>query len=429
MSSSASLPSPDNDYTAPLDARLNKAFWDTALKSVGARIRALEAVKVTWEELISAGTGQALAVIQANVEPQLVALNGVINSLKSEVAAAEDAIAVITAGGINMTNVAGLSTALALKANISDVEATIAALKGNAPAAFDTLVEIATKLSEDDAAIAGLLTTIATKASKETKLKVGAGLLLDGVAGSNAAPVEGDLSADRLIALDLEAKALASELWLAGTSTVEAPVSPEKLAAAIGALAPDPSAVTCQEILVSGIWTKPADLSPDALILVFCWGGGGGGYTSTAYRGGGGGGSCSWAIWKASQLPATVPVTIGAGGPPASTGGTTDFNGQTAVGGAGGNQNGGAGGDSGFGSAFAGAVGGSGNGPSNGANAFWGGGGGAGQYNSTVRQGGTSVMGGAGGGSQNGFVAQVPGGGASNGLQGAAGMVRLFIIE
>lgn len=203
MSSSASLPSPDNDYAAPLDAYLNKAFWDAAIVPIATRIRALEAVKADWEELIAQGTGQALAVIQANVEPQLAALTAIIDQLKSDVAAAEDAIAVINAGGIEMAGVVGLSAALALKADLTYVDAAIAALKGDAPAAYDTLVEIAAKLSEDDTALAGMLATIATKANKATKLKVGSGLSLDGAVGSDATPVEGDLSSDRLLALDL----------------------------------------------------------------------------------------------------------------------------------------------------------------------------------------------------------------------------------
>lgn len=180
MSSSAQLPSPENDYAAPGDPYLNRAFWDAALTSVGARIRALEAVKANWEELIAQGTGQALAVIQANVEPQLVALTAIIDQLKADVAAAEDAIAVINAGGINMSAVVGLSAALALKADLTYVDATINALKGDAPAAYDTLVEIAAKLSEDDTAIAGLLTTISEKVPTTRKLIGGTGVKLNG---------------------------------------------------------------------------------------------------------------------------------------------------------------------------------------------------------------------------------------------------------
>ena len=39
----------------------------------------------------------------------------------------------------------------------------------------------------------------------ERKLRVGSGLSIDGVAGSDAVPVEGDLSVDRILALDLTA--------------------------------------------------------------------------------------------------------------------------------------------------------------------------------------------------------------------------------
>lgn len=233
MASSTALTSPSNDYAAPVNAVLNKEFWDSALTSVGARIRALEALKVEWETLISQGTGQALAVIQANVEPQLVALTAMIDQLKADVAAAEDAIAVIVAGGVTMDNVTGLAAALALKANITYVDAAIDALKGGAPAAYDTLVEIAAKLEGDDTAIAGLLTLVAEKAAKATKIQVASGLSINGVAGSDGAPAEGDLSADRLLALNLAAKALASDVWAAGSDATEAPIAPAKLKAAV----------------------------------------------------------------------------------------------------------------------------------------------------------------------------------------------------
>lgn len=149
MSSSVPLPSPDDDYTAHDDSSLTLAFWNAALNSVGRRIRALEAVKADWQALIAAGTGQALEVISANVEPQLAALNGVINALKADVAAAEDAIATIVAGGINMANVVGLSAALALKANVTYVDNAIAALVASSPSTLDTLNELATALGND----------------------------------------------------------------------------------------------------------------------------------------------------------------------------------------------------------------------------------------------------------------------------------------
>lgn len=225
MSSSASLPSPDNDYAAPLDAYLNKAFWDAAIVPIATRIRALEAVKADWEELIAQGTGQALAVIQANVEPQLAALTAIIDQLKSDVAAAEDAIAVINAGGINMSAVVGLSAALTLKANITYVDAAIDALKGNAPAAYDTLVEIATKLSEDDTAIAGLLTAIAGKVPETRKLIAGTGLKFN---ASGEAELSVDITATLDFAPTVEARA--------GTA-VDKPMNAKNVADAIEAQA------------------------------------------------------------------------------------------------------------------------------------------------------------------------------------------------
>lgn len=257
MSYSEQLPSPDNDYAAPGDPYLNRAFWDAALTSVGARIRALEAVKAGWEELIAAGTGQALAVIQANVEPQLVALTAIINQLKADVAVAEDAIAIITAGGVTMANVVGLNAALALKASTSYVDEAIDALKGGAPSAYDTLVEIAAQLGNDGTAIAGLLATVATKAAKTTKVKVGAGFVIDGVAGSDEAPAEGDLSTDRLIKLSFATGAMV----IAGEDD-EYPVNSSGVHAAIVAALASASGVPI------GTWDHFGGQTPPAGYLV-----------------------------------------------------------------------------------------------------------------------------------------------------------------
>lgn len=93
----------------------------------------------------------------------------------------------------------------------------------------------------------------------------------------------------------------------------------------------------------SGIWTKPSDLKYLDVILV----GGGGGSSNVpataagqaSASSGGGAGAVIQARYKASDLPATVAYTVGAGGTAATTataGGNSTFKLLTAGGGAGG---------------------------------------------------------------------------------------------
>ncbi|MGF7005787.1 hypothetical protein [Aminobacter sp. BE322] len=233
-----------------------------------------------------------------------------------------------------------------------------------------------------------------------------------------------------------------------------------------------------QEFLVSGTWTKPAELSPNALVIVEVWGGGGGGGTGSNNRGGGGGGAYNSARFKASDLPSSVAVTVGAGGAAASVGGVggnSSFGsyvtayggggghsgntssagggggGATSAGGNGANGAGGHGGTgaiptagliatSGFGSGTPGSgrYGGGGS-DSSGGSAIWGGGGGG----SISGSGGGSVFGGGGGGGSAGgaslfggngggagVAGSVPGGGGGTGAggNGAAGKAIVRIV-
>ncbi|WP_127076142.1 hypothetical protein [Rhodomicrobium lacus] len=145
---SSSLPSADNDYRIlDIDTKLTLALWNAVLPSVGTRLRAAEAIRADFEALINLGTGQALEVISANVEPQLAALTATISQLQSDVREAEDVIAALISGSVPMGTVTGLGAALLAKA---DAEATSAALS-----ALNTLV--ATKAASADLAEALLL--------------------------------------------------------------------------------------------------------------------------------------------------------------------------------------------------------------------------------------------------------------------------------
>ncbi len=236
------------------------------------------------------------------------------------------------------------------------------------------------------------------------------------------------------------------------------------------------SHVNYQVFTASGTWTKPSNLSADAIVIVEAWGGGGGGSRcpigTDRISAGGGGGAYQCREFLASSLGATVSVTVGAGGAGSTTDSTPSTAGDggsstfgtvlTAFAGGGGRTaspiaaNGGNGGSYevsavsyislgvwGGNGGSTGAVGapgifwggGGGSGGNDGGNGWFGGGGGGGGQ-TTVQPGGTSRYGGAGGAggvTGVGTPGSAPGGGGgggrgNNGGAGARGEVRVWTI-
>ncbi len=198
-----SLPSPDNDYAAPPDMPLNKAAWDAAMTSIGARLRAREALEATFQGLIDLGVDLAVIAVQSAIAPkaaeaqagaaQIADLLAAImaNAVPTNLIATSAAARFVSDAEINAL-IAGLSNheasilsliayvngslgALALKAplaspaftgwpttttpapgsnskqvaNAEFVRTEIAALVETAPAALDTLNELAAALGDD----------------------------------------------------------------------------------------------------------------------------------------------------------------------------------------------------------------------------------------------------------------------------------------
>lgn len=219
-----------------------------------------------------------------------------------------------------------------------------------------------------------------------------------------------------------------------------------------------------QAFTASGTWTKPSGYDANTPVLVRLWAGGGSGayFNGSRYAGGGGGGGYSSKLFRMSELPSSVSVTVGSGGASQTTlntdglaGGDTSFGSLlTAYHGAGGlfsgaapSLGGGGGGLRGGGStstngSFWELINGGGHGGKSdtvsavGYDAYYGGaGGGSAKGGPSYTAGGTSVFGGNGGaGSSPGTAGAAPGGGGGAGYNvtgsgaGARGEAQVLVI-
>ena len=136
------LPVASDDYAAPNGMVLSKAAWDAALTDIGARLRAAEAVRANFDALIASGTGDALAVIEANVGPTLAALEASIATAQAEMTTALGQIATLLAGSIAADHVnftpAGTISSTTAQAAITEVATDAAAALVAAVAAMMT---------------------------------------------------------------------------------------------------------------------------------------------------------------------------------------------------------------------------------------------------------------------------------------------------
>ena len=160
------------------------------------------------------------------------------------------------------------------------------------------------------------------------------------------------------------------------------------------------------QFTASGTWNRPPGLHPDTPVTVELWGGGGGASGNSSSRtGGGGGGAYICRTFRYQDVPAQVPVTVGAGG------------------GVGDRSVGGNGGSSMFGS-LPPAPGGGGGGAVSGSNYYGGGGGGTstpGQIDSSGGRIGGGGGGRKGGSSQGSDAGNLWGGGGGGVLTEAGG--------
>ncbi len=181
-------------------------------------------------------------------------------------------------------------------------------------------------------------TVVAAYVPPSRKLKVGAGLVLNGVAGTDAEPAEADLTADLAFTMAFATPAVT----IAGERD-DLPVHPAGLKVAFDALGSSLDALLAPTIInATGSWEVPAGVTRIFAVLFGGGGGGGNGAVGGSRGGAGGLGGLSMAVMNVTP-GGVLPVTIGAGGNAGAAGGDSAFADLTATGGGGGTNAGGGG--------------------------------------------------------------------------------------
>lgn len=183
----------------------SKELWDGLIDAIQARLAPLEEQLDIQRATTDAIVRRGLTVIEELLAPQAVNAGEILDQIESQKMAALVLVASIqalldaysaehlsadlvdeTASRLFLTptlktSYDGYAAAIAAKASAADLAAAIDALKGGVGPAYDTLVEIAAKLSDDDTAIAAIMTALAARLRVDTDAQG-----LDGAQKSNA---------------------------------------------------------------------------------------------------------------------------------------------------------------------------------------------------------------------------------------------------
>lgn len=139
----------------------------------------------------------------------------------------------VPAGAVYVSDGAGKAVAGPTADEISQAEGWAGDAKQAAKAAADSALAAALFDPALYSTAAQIEAMLDDYVPTSRKVRTGTAFLLNGVAGTDAAPAEADLTADLVIGFNLAAKALAQSVWDDGVSDIVAPISPEQLKAVV----------------------------------------------------------------------------------------------------------------------------------------------------------------------------------------------------
>jgi hypothetical protein len=123
----SNLPTPDNDYAVGPTTPLTSELWRVTVVDIAKRLRLLEGIKVSFEQIENAGIDAVLARVNVILQPAIDEVNALLEQARAESTEINDVLTEIETRGVPATTITTTATGTIPAGN---VQSSLAALEG-----------------------------------------------------------------------------------------------------------------------------------------------------------------------------------------------------------------------------------------------------------------------------------------------------------
>ncbi|NBN62780.1 hypothetical protein [Pannonibacter tanglangensis] len=157
----SNLPTPENDYAVSPTTPLTSELWRVTVVDIAKRLRILESIKVSFEQIENAGIDAVLARINVILQPAIDEVNALLAQARAESAEINDILTEIETRGVPATSITTTAVGPVAPGN---VQASLAGLMAQITASANAASQA---LAAESAARAAAITAEASVRAAE----------------------------------------------------------------------------------------------------------------------------------------------------------------------------------------------------------------------------------------------------------------------